>query len=324
MFGGPATFQELLANALEKRSVSIEYDEAHFQTGTMLLINASRHLGSILKLKRQGVRIVQRLGSPTNYTRHLALPFTRHLKIRLAQAYTAWLRRHVADAIVYQSQFVLGEWHAAHGKATKPEFVIHNGVDTTYFSHQGEKYKSPCDICIISVEGHQGIDPDDIALNLIKELVDGGVNAELLMLGSPWHDVQERMARYPFVRFLGHVDRRTIPYYLRGADVFISTDVIAGCPNSVLESLACGTPVIGYNVGVLRELIEGAAGACVDAEGDRWKGQAPGNIAALSKAALGVASHREKHRSAARDLAVRRYSIDSTADRYYQTLFRRE
>lgn len=321
--GGPGTFQGLLSRLLERRGVTIQYDLDRSQTDALLLINASRYLGSLLKLKRQGVRIVQRLGTPTNYTRFLSVPLKQRVKTFMTLSYMAWLRRYFADVIVYQSHFVFDEWKKIHGNIShKPEFVIHNGVDTEWFNPAGDKYRSSCDICIISVEGHQGLDSHDIALNLTRALISQGVNAELLMIGKPWGDVQERLKSYSFVRFIGPVDRQNIPFYLRGADVFVFTDILsAGCPNSVLESLGCGTPVLGYSCGVLGELIEGSAGICIEAEGNPWKGQNPGNMKALSNAVLDIVSHQNEYRTAARDLAEKKFSISTIADQYYQILF---
>jgi glycosyltransferase involved in cell wall biosynthesis len=322
VIGGPATFQALLAGSLEKQGIAIQYDLDRSLVDTLLLINASRHIGHLLRLKKQGVRIVQRLGTPTDYMKSLSLPLMLRIKNSITISYMAWIRRHLANVIVYQSHFVCEEWNNVHGFIpNKQEVVIHNGVDTLKFTPIDDRYISPCSVCIISVEGNQGTDPYNIALNLTSNLISQGFDAELLMLGNPWRGVDERMKSYPFVHFVGYVDRPKIPFYLRGADAFISTDIIAGCPNSVLESLSCGTPVVGYNCGVLKELVEGHAGVRVDPEGDPWKGQNPGNINALSKAIQDIVSNRDVYRSAARQLALRKYSADCMARKYKEILF---
>ena len=44
--------------------------------------------------------------------------------------------------------------------------------------------------------------------------------------------------------------------YLFYADFYLSTSLYEGCPNSVIEALACGTPVISLNYPAIYDLIE--------------------------------------------------------------------
>jgi glycosyltransferase involved in cell wall biosynthesis len=57
------------------------------------------------------------------------------------------------------------------------------------------------------------------------------------------------------VRFLGCVDRKIVAMYLNAADVSVLPSHTEGCPNVVLESLACGTPVVATRVGAVPDLI---------------------------------------------------------------------
>ena len=67
-----------------------------------------------------------------------------------------------------------------------------------------------------------------------------------------------------FARSLGAGDKvivagrqpyEKIPYYFNAADASILASYREGCPNAVLESLACGTPVVASDVGAVPDIL---------------------------------------------------------------------
>jgi D-inositol-3-phosphate glycosyltransferase len=54
------------------------------------------------------------------------------------------------------------------------------------------------------------------------------------------------------VLFTGHVERNTLKLYYNGADVFVTTPWYEPFGITPVESMACGTPVIGSNVGGIK------------------------------------------------------------------------
>jgi glycosyltransferase involved in cell wall biosynthesis len=54
-----------------------------------------------------------------------------------------------------------------------------------------------------------------------------------------------------------------IPELDRSAHLLYSADLNAACPNSVIEALACGLPVLAFDTGALQELVVGDAGRVV-------------------------------------------------------------
>jgi glycosyltransferase involved in cell wall biosynthesis len=80
----------------------------------------------------------------------------------------------------------------------------------------------------------------------------------------------DRVGASERVTFAGHQDN---PFpYMHHADLFVSSSRWEGSPNTVLESLACGTPVLAFNCpgGTAEILREGENGWLVQ-EGD-WQG----------------------------------------------------
>jgi glycosyltransferase involved in cell wall biosynthesis len=67
------------------------------------------------------------------------------------------------------------------------------------------------------------------------------------------------------VRFLGWVDRAQIVEYYRQADLFVTATTWEGMPNTVLEGMACGLPVVGSRASGLEELVhDGVNGYLVE------------------------------------------------------------
>ena len=104
----------------------------------------------------------------------------------------------------------------------------------------------------------------EIAVETLRELLARGLEARLTVAGhGPRQAALERQAAGLPVRFLGHVtDRETLRHVLGGADVTLAPGPIETFGLAALESLACGTPVVGNAASALPEVIgpDGPAG----------------------------------------------------------------
>lgn len=63
------------------------------------------------------------------------------------------------------------------------------------------------------------------------------------------------------VRFLGPLDSKNVANWMRAADLLVMTSRHEGLPNVILESQACGLPVVSTDVGGIHELVD-----------EQWKG----------------------------------------------------
>jgi len=94
------------------------------------------------------------------------------------------------------------------------------------------------------------------------------------------------------------------------ADVFVIPSVQDNLPNTVLESMACGTPVIGFNVGGIQDMVKnGTTGALVPAE----------DVNALREAIvhlLNDTAKRQEMSKNCREIAKKEYALDVQAKRY--------
>jgi teichuronic acid biosynthesis glycosyltransferase TuaC len=106
------------------------------------------------------------------------------------------------------------------------------------------------------MEAMAGLRPD------LRFAIVGGHGAEGAM-ESELRSLAERLGIADRVIFAGPRGRSELAAWYSAADVFVLASAHEGCPNVVLEALACGTPVVATPVGNVPELV-GQAGIVVE------------------------------------------------------------
>lgn len=149
--------------------------------------------------------------------------------------------------------------------------VIPNGVDLTVFQPGSEDRHTlglPTDALILLFA------TDGIRTNKMKdfETLRGAIaqvaghrsKVVFVALGEAGGAEQVRQAEIRFVPY--EKDIRRVAAYYRAADVYLHAARADTFPNSVIEALACGTPVIATRVGGIPEQVnEGRTGFLIDA-----------------------------------------------------------
>jgi glycosyltransferase involved in cell wall biosynthesis len=121
------------------------------------------------------------------------------------------------------------------------------------------------------------------------------------------------------VKFLGTVPRADIPKLARSSHLMYCAEVNPPCPNSVIEALACGLPVIGFDSGALKELVSEDAGCIIPYGANPWKLETP-DISALAQSAGQVLEKQNQFRAAARKRAEAEFSLDKMVEKYLKVL----
>jgi glycosyltransferase involved in cell wall biosynthesis len=145
---------------------------------------------------------------------------------------------------------------------------------------------------------------------------------ELVVIGKVASDIQAHWQSSAgfWLNFLGQVPRADIPAHMRSAHLLFSADLNGACPNVVVESLACGLPVISFATGALPELVIENSGIVVPYGADVWKMEQP-VFEPLVQAAMEVIENNLRFRKAAREHAEHFFSIESVVDHYLDALF---
>ncbi len=320
--GGPSSFQSNLVRGLRKKGVEVCFDTDQAGVSAILVIGGTRQIRTLKLAQRRGIPIIQRLNGMNWVHRQKWTGFRHFLRAEWGNLVLAGIRR-MADRVVYQSEFAKDWWTKAKGEITVPQSVIHNGVDLEVFSPSS--YPLPMgEYRLLMVEGHhgggydQGLASGVALLRLLKAEMDKPVS--LTVVG----DVPESLRRKfqadgEVIHWLGVVDHMKIPDLDRSAHLLFSSDVNAACPNAVIEALACGLPVVGFNTGSLPELVRGDAGRVALYGGDVWKLDPP-QVANLVEAALEILLDQKRFSRFARKTAEESFGLDQMTEKYLRVL----
>ena len=322
--GGPASFQARFSSVLTARGYKISHDPLDPANNVILVIGGTRQLNLLRQASRNGVRIVQRLNGMNWVHRHVRTGLRHFLRAEVNNFILASIR-HMADRIIYQSNFSRDWWQRVRGETRYPGAVIYNGVDLDQFSPLGEGTPPTDHMRILMVEGNLGGGYEgglDSAVQMIQMLSRRQERKiELMVVGNAPDGLRRQYeSRGVEITWRGVVKREVIPAIDRSAHMLFSADVNAACPNSVIEALACGLPVIGYNTGALSELIGSEAGAVAAYGGDPWKLQKP-DVHSLADAAQQVYLNLGRYKKAARLRAEEMFDIQYITNLYLDVLF---
>ncbi len=325
-FGGPASFTGRLAAALQGRGVEVQPDPLAPGCSAVLVVGGSKRLDVLWRARRRGARIVQRLDGMNWLHRRLPASLKLYLRSEINNGLLSVIRSRLADSIIYQSLFSQEWWHRVRGPLKAAETVIYNGVDLEQFSPQGPEERPADHYRLLLVEGHLGgawATGLHNAVDLLHEL--GTVTSsrwELTIAGDVPGDIRQQLeSKYSglWITWAGVVPQPQVAVLDRSAHALFSADLNAACPNSVVEALACGLPVLAYATGALPEMVPATAGCVVPYGSDPWKLQPP-LVAPLAEAARQVVSRPNKSRPGARARAEEKFDIQNIVNSYLEVL----
>lgn len=161
-----------------------------------------------------------------------------------------------ADAVIVPSGFL----EAVFGKHGFTTQVVPNIVNLERFSSAREP-RTGAGPRLLVARNLEPIYDNATALRALVLVRERYPDATLVIAGSgPSRAELERLAAdlgiTGAVTFTGRVDNAAMASLYRDADVMLNPSLVDNMPNSVLESLACGVPVVSTNVGGVPYLVE--------------------------------------------------------------------
>ena len=219
-----------------------------------------------------------------------------------------FIRRFLADHVVYQSNYVKNIWEIYGGKL-KNTSVIYNAVNLNEF-FPVEKNAKSSEFSIVAVEGTvQG----ELALRALKSMTSIKIN----VYGRVHKMIKNalQISNNKNVILHGSIPREDIPKIFVGKKIYLCLEINPACPNSVIEALAAGVPVVGFNSGSLLELV-GDAGVILPLENAGFKNFKDDDFKALNLAIEKIVGDYDYYSTLARTRSEKFYNLDDQFLKY--------
>ncbi|GAB4570375.1 MAG: hypothetical protein Fur0017_16870 [Anaerolineales bacterium] len=318
--GGMASFRLKFEQGLKSRGIDVTYNLDE-KSDAVLVIAGTRFLLDLNRARRRGIRVVQRLDG-INWVQRVKWSGVKYsVRAEYGNFMLSLIRNHFADRVIYQSQFIRQWWEDWYGVSKAPSSVIINGVDLNAYTHDGEHERPTDKYLMLLLEGSlaHGLNSGLFHAVSVAEKMSAKFPMEVVVAGVVDEATQNKLQSKIPVKFLGTVPRADIPKLARSAHMMYCAEVNPPCPNSVIEAMACGLPVIGFDSGSLKELVTDDAGCIVPYGANPWRLETP-NIEALAASAGDVLEKQSQFRAAARRRAESAFGLDQMVEEYVKVL----
>lgn len=277
------------------------------------------HAHSHLYFSTNAASAISRLRStPLVVTNHGLVSQTAPMAVQRAYAPVARLTFDAADRILCYTETDRRRLRDRNIKA--PITVIHNGIDCEMFTPDAGNERHRRILFVGRLKQTKGIRQ---LVDAFAKIADDVPEVTLFIVGSgPLRsELETRVAESDLsdrVTFTGPVPNDELPRIYAESDVFALPSSAEGFPRTVLEALACGTPVVTSDLPQLASIVD-AAGVTIPRDDNEA-------LAAGLFRMLTDGGRREELGAKGRELVRDRFewahTVDLTTEVYYQILQR--
>lgn len=233
----------------------------------------------------------------------------RGMNAVMARAY------HRADYVFWQSAFCRRAADRFLGERQGAGEVLFNAIDTRRFCPAEVRPERPFTFLLSGkIDAHIAYRLEATIAGLAAAR-SAGLDARLVVAGwvaDPARAAADRLiarlALRNVVDFTGAYTQEDAPAVYRAADAYVMTKHLDPCPNTVLEAMACGLPVLYSANGGVPELVGADAGVGLAVEED-WDVILAPSAESLGEGMLRVAASAPTMAAAARARAVAAFDI---------------
>lgn len=308
-YGGPGTFQSRFEKKLTEFNCNICYKKDNIKPDVVLVIGGTRHILWLFKMKNTGIPIILRLDGIGWLHKKKKVSLKNYLTTEVQNLTSKIIHSFIADKIIYQSKFSETWWNRNGFRKRKNVSIIYNGA-TDIFFNTNNVFNLRKRLLIL--EGH--IDYSPYAIRLLNDLAATLSDSIEIEVYGKFENNRNLSKLSNKIQYKGFIESREIPDIMKGS-VFLSLDINPACPNSVIEALACGVPVVAFDTGSLSELISDDSGIVVPYGSNPWDLEYP-DVKSLIKAIYACFDRYEFYSENAKATAKKRFNINDIFNQY--------
>jgi glycosyltransferase involved in cell wall biosynthesis len=241
--GGPATFMQNLKDYLD--NTGYEYSEKLNQVQA-IFFPISFDRPALNKIKKRNGKIIQRLDG-------IWYPEKHGHEYKEMNRYVRDIYINYADHVVFQSQYSRRQCFEMLGEIAEERYsLIYNGVDKSIFypdpEHTtAEKFK------IVTTGNFRNADMIEPVVKAL-DILSNDYYFEFNLIGPIRNNHLSSLLNRDWIVCHGPKNREQIATMLRKMNLFVYSHLNPPCPNSVLEAISTGLPVVGFDSGSMSEL----------------------------------------------------------------------
>jgi glycosyltransferase involved in cell wall biosynthesis len=281
--GGPSTFMRNLKTYFD--DVGYKY-KSDISKSKHIFFPISYDLASLKKIKKDKGAIIQRLDGIYYPQKHGASYQEKNKLIKD-------IYLNYATKVVFQSQYSKAQCFKLFGEKDTDDYeIIINGVNEAIFYPSNILTKSPKTFKLVTTGNFRNIDmlePVIKALDAISKF-----DFELNIIGPIVNDKLHAIINRDYINHLGSKDSHQIADLLREHHIFMYSHLNPPCPNSVLEAIASGLPVVGFNSGSMSELLHFSPNLLAEVSDDLFQKYEDFSADALKEKIIYCMTHFEK------------------------------
>lgn len=305
--GGPPTFLRNLNKFLKKKNY--KFSDSLFDA-KILFFPISFNIFTIYKFKIFGGKVVQRLDG-IHYFQHDGPRYKRE------NGYLGDIYKYFADYVVFQSDYSMKQCFSALGKTPRKKYkVIVNGVDKTiFYPKQMRRRKNKENFNLVTTGNFTRSDMLEPIIQAVDLLTKNNSYQINLHIVGPVAKEMKKFLKRVYVSYQGTLDPKEIGNLLRKCDIFVYAKMNPPCPNSVIEAVSTGIPVVGFKSGAMEELLPFSKDLLAYVSEDTFQKQGDFDHVKLASMITKCLGKLEYYTKRAKDNSYR-YSMEECANKY--------
>jgi len=215
----------------------------------LFFFSSMYNLNSLKKHRRREGKIIQRLDGIFYPSKHHDIYSQKNRLIK--EIYLNY-----ADFVIFQSEHSKNQCFAMFGEKDEADYtIIINGVDKSlFFPGNGQKNRQREKIKFVTSGIFRNMDMVEPIIQAL-DLLYGKIDFEFFLVGPVKNDELRSLTKKPYLKHRIENNPQDLAALLRDSDVFIYSFLNPPCPNSVLEALSCGLPIVSFDSGAMSEIL---------------------------------------------------------------------